>query len=95
MTVDQYFGCLVFISDKIPSEHPLNNQDINWTLDLIQYLAQVARHSRKIQGKISWSCGINNPKPAHPKSNPNLSRGYCWTIHVTPSHFSSSYKSML
>ena len=67
----------------------VNDQDIWWTLDLVQYLAQVARKSRNIWGKKSWYCSINNPNPALTKSNPSFFGGYFWTIHVTPSHFSS------
>ena len=46
----------------------VNEQDICWTLDLIQYLAQVARNSRKSQRKnshgpvVSITLTLNVPK---------------------------------
>ena len=51
MTVDQYFGCLVFISDKIPSEYPVNNQDINLT-SMSHHL--IFHHH--INQCFSWGC---------------------------------------
>ena len=54
----------------------VNNLDICWTLDLIQYLAQLERNSRKIPEEKLWSHSINNHNnPACPKSNPSLCGG--------------------